>query len=296
MIPGKTFPRSRSDFLRRMLRLAAVVLLACVSASTAAPAVDEAAAATPPRMDARRLPSNLQILPLGDSITFGYPGANGGYRGPLHELLAPVASGFVFVGNCTDNWAVTTLPDRQRHHEGHGSYGIEDILHNLDGFDDTIFRRYGQANRDPHGGHWLDGIESGPHARSPLHPDIILLLIGANERDNPDGAKGRLDALVRKLVTLRPDAKLLIARIPPEADSEAHGRFVSEFNQGVDAVVEKYSREARHVAVVDLNTGFPPDGLSPDRLHPSDAGYQWMARRWYEAIMQSAGSGSGVRK
>ena len=294
MIFRNTFPRF--DFPGHVLRLTAVALLACVSASTAAPAIDEAVAAAPAPTETRRLPADLQILPLGDSITFGYPGANGGYRGPLHDLLVPVASGFVFVGSCTENWAVTTLPERQRRHEGHGSYGIEDILRNLDGLDDATFRRYGQANRDPNGGHWLDGIQSGPHARPPLHPDIILLLIGTNERDNPVGAKGRLDALVRKLVTLRPDARLLIARIPPEMDSEAHGRFVAEFNQGVDEVVQKYSREGRRVVGVDLNTGFPPDGLSPDKLHPSDAGYQWMARRWYEAIMQSAGSGSGVRK
>ncbi len=287
IFPG---PFRRADSPGRVLRLIAVALLACVSASGALAAGDDAGPVAPPRADARRLPDDLQIMPLGDSITFGYPGANGGYRGPLHDLLAPVARGFVFVGSSTDNWAVTTLPERQRRHEGHGSYGIEDILRNLDGFDDTIFRRYGQANRDPRGGHWLDGIESGAQARPPLHPDIILLLIGTNERDNPSGAKDRLDALVGKLTTLRPDAKLLVARIPPEMDSEAHGRFVSEFNRGVDEVVEKHAREAKHVVGVDLNTGFPPDGLCPDKLHPNDTGYEWMARRWYEAILRSFGS------
>jgi alpha-glucuronidase len=248
---------------------------------------DEPVADTPPQADARPLPPNLKILPLGDSITFGYPGSNGGYRGPLYELLAPVASNFAFVGSSTEKWGVTTLPARQWHHEGHGSYAIDDVLHNLNGLDDKVFRQYGEANRDPHGGHWLDGIASGPNARPPLRPDIILLLIGTNDRDNPNGAKRRLDALVGKLVTLRPDAKLIIARIPPEMDTEAHGRFVAEFNQGVDDVVKSYAGRGKHVFLADLNTGFPADGLSPDKLHPSDTGYNWMAQRWYEAIVKS---------
>ena len=247
-----------------------------------------AVAATPTPAHAPQLPPNLEIMPLGDSITFGYPGSNGGYRGPLYELLAPVASNVLFVGSSTCNHGVTTLPSGQWHNEGHGSYAINDIRLNLDGFDDTLYRQYGGDDRDPHGGHWLDGIESGPNARPSLHPDIILLLIGTNDRDNPDGAKSRLDALVGKLVTMRPEAKLIVARIPPEMDTKAHGRFVEEFNKGVDSVVKKYARK-KNVWCVDLNTGFPPDGLSPDKLHPNDIGYDWMAQRWYEAIVKIAG-------
>ena len=44
------------------------------------------------------LPSNLKIMPLGDSITSGGGGTNAGYRGYLYPLLNPVAPGFQFAG------------------------------------------------------------------------------------------------------------------------------------------------------------------------------------------------------
>lgn len=231
-----------------------------------------------------RLPANLTIMPLGDSITYGYPGTNGGYRGPLHDLLAPVATNFAFVGSSTNAWSIATLPANQWHNEGHGSYGINNILTNLDGFDDSLYRRHGGADRDPNGGHWFDGIASGSDARPPVYPDLILLLVGANERDHPDGAQARLDKLISKIVTLRPDARLLVARITPMADNRGRTNFVATYNQQLDAVVAKYAASHR-VSLVDLNTGFPSDGLSRDHVHPSDSGYNWMARQWYKAIV-----------
>jgi len=60
---------------------------------------------------------SLSIMPLGDSITFGYPGANGGYRGPLHELLKTAGIDFGFVGSSTANWAVNGLPAKQTHQQ-----------------------------------------------------------------------------------------------------------------------------------------------------------------------------------
>jgi hypothetical protein len=47
-----------------------------------------------PSLSAVTLPSNLKIMPLGDSITQGSQGTNGGYRGFLYSLLSPVAPGF----------------------------------------------------------------------------------------------------------------------------------------------------------------------------------------------------------
>ncbi len=48
-------------------------------AATAVPVTDEAVAATPTHADVRKLPPGLKIMPLGDSITYGYPGSSGGY-------------------------------------------------------------------------------------------------------------------------------------------------------------------------------------------------------------------------
>lgn len=240
--------------------------------------------------DADALPADLTIMPLGDSITFGYgaEATNAGYRGPLYELLNPVLPDFLFVGSSTENSSVTTLPKEQWHNEGHGSYAIYDIDVNLDGFDDTLYQKWGEENRNPNGGHWLDGIESGDDARPALFPDVILMLVGANDRDNLDGAEERLDGLVEKIVTMRPDAKLVMARVSPITDSETHIEFVDSFNQMVDAVFEKYAAD-NNVYLADMFTDFPSDGLGADGLHPNDTGYTWIAERWYEAIMDIFG-------
>lgn len=233
------------------------------------------------------LPPDLKIMPLGDSITYG---SHHGYRGPLGSLLSMVASNFVFVGSSIDNG----LPVNQRRHEGHPSYAIDNIYTNLDGFDDSLFQKYHGDSRKPNGGHWLDGIASGPDARPPLYPDVILLLIGANDRDNLAGAQERLDRLVAKVVTMRPHAHLIIARITPITRTDAYTNFVAKYNQAVDAVVAKYA--ANHlVTEVDLNTGFPSDGLGKDKLHPNDTGYNWMAMQWYSAILKIYGQSATSR-
>ncbi len=229
----------------------------------------------------------LQIMPLGDSITYGSSGHHSGYRGPLGELLSSTStiSNFVFVGSSVDN----SLPANQQHYEGHGSYAVDNVYTNLDGLDDSVFQKYHGDSRKPNGGHWLDGIVSGPDARPPLFPDVILLLIGANDRDNLAGAQERLDRLVSKIVTMRPHAHLIIARITPITRSDAYANFVTAYNQAVDAVVAKYAPN-HLVSEVDLNSGFPSNGLGKDKLHPNDIGYDWMAKRWYNAILTIYGS------
>jgi alpha-L-rhamnosidase len=238
------------------------------------------------KLSREQVGSPLKIMPLGDSITFGALGDNAGYRGPLYQMLTAAGAKFVFVGSSANSWRVGSLPADQRQNEGHESYAIDDLSINLDGFDDAVFRKHGGASRNPNGGHWLDGLTSGPNARPPLYPDLILLLVGANDRDHAEGVKTRLDNLVNKIVNLRPQAWLLIARITPQTDSAKHGNFVPAYNQIVDEIVAKYAAKHR-VKSVDLNTGFPANGLSRDGLHPSTAGFDWMAKRWFDAIVST---------
>jgi GDSL-like Lipase/Acylhydrolase len=235
---------------------------------------------------ANHLPDHLQIMPLGDSITYGAHGHHSGFRGPLGELLSAAATNFVFVGSSTDN--SKSLPPNERHHEGHPSFAINDIYINLDGFEDFLYRKYGGNSRKPNGGHWFTGIASGPDARPALYPDVILLMIGTNDRDNTNGAAARLDRLVGKIVNLRPKAHLIIARITPIARTPAYSNFVASYNQDVDAVVAKYAPNYP-VTEVDLNTGFPTNGLSYDHMHPNDTGYDWMAHQWFDAILAAYG-------
>jgi lysophospholipase L1-like esterase len=224
-------------------------------------------------------------MPLGDSITFGSAGTNGGYRGPLYALLKVLPTKVLFVGSSNQASVTTTvdpLPTDQRHNEGHPSYTIDDVDHNLDGLDTTTFDTYGGASRDPNGGHWLDGIAGdAAHARPPLYPDIIIMMIGTNNVRNPDGGavRNELHALITKITTLRPDTKLIVAQITP-SDRPNNERY----NADVASEVKLFQAAGRHVTMVDMFTGFPSDGLSGDNTHPNDKGYAFMAKQWYDGI------------
>jgi hypothetical protein len=226
----------------------------------------------------------LQIMPLGDSITYGSHGTNAGYRGFLYNLLQTSPVKFVYVGSSTQTTVTTTvnpLPSTQWHNEGHPSYTINDVSNNLDGLDSTTFVMYGGASRDPNGGHWFDGIASGANARPPLVPDIILMMIGTNDANNSDrtAVHDDLHALITKITTERPDAKLIVAQITPSN----RPNNVS-YNADVASEVTLFQGSGKHVSMVDMYTNFPQSGLYTDGVHPIDTGYEFMAQQWYDGI------------
>ncbi len=250
---------------------------------------------------APKLPHGLKLMPLGDSITFGAGGTNAGYRGPLYNLLSPVAPGLQFVGSSMAGVITTSnspLPEDQRHNEGHGSYGITDIANNLDGLDSKLFKVYGETNRDPNGGHWLTGGSYTPAGspasvrRAAVYPDIITLMIGTNDNGaSPTtppyehaAVKLRLHDLLAKITTLRPASKVFLAKIIPRSTASN----VDDYNTIVAEEAATFRAAGKAVYLVDLNTGFPVStGLIKDGVHPNDTGYVWMAKKWYEAIVSA---------
>jgi len=228
------------------------------------------------------LTPNLKIMPLGDSITDGDPT---GYRSPLYALLNPVAAGFQFVGDSTTNpGTLPTSPIDERYHSGHMSYSADDLDNNLDGLDTATYLLYGGASRDPHGGYWLVG--GNGTGRAAIYPDAVLLLVGANDigRVGMTGLQGRFEALLTKITTLRPAARVFFAKITPFTGQEAN---VATVNAIVASIAANFQAAGKNVTVVDLNTNFPADGLSADGVHPNLTGYTWMASRWYDALVST---------
>ncbi|MDD5260987.1 MAG: autotransporter-associated beta strand repeat-containing protein, partial [Methylacidiphilales bacterium] len=234
------------------------------------------------------LPTGLKIMPVGDSITFGYNGTNAGYRGPLYNLLKNIAPGLLYVGSSVQGNVTVTgpqmLPLDQRHNEGHSSYTISDINNNLDGLDLTEFNIYGGAERDPNGGHWLDGVAdtNSPNYRLPLYPDIITLMIGTNNTNDTDRAavQTQLHALITKITTMRPNTKLIVAQITPSTRPN-----VVSYNAAVASEVASFQAAGKQVSMVDLYTNFPTGGLTGDGIHPNDTGFNFMANQWYNGIL-----------
>ena len=257
---------------------------------------------------AARLPKDLQIYPLGDSITYGYP-APGGYRSPLASLLSPAARNLELVGDSQVNPG--DLPAEQRSHGGHSSYSTWDIERNLAGLDTETFAQYGDTSRDPHGGHWLTGLDKpltytvpgqgtftyGP--RPALDPDVILLLVGTNDvfrlgwDQEVDGgvtvARRHYEAMLAKLTAMRPKAHVLAATITPynNAANSPENQRVAAYNTMVADVVSEYRDDGARVRLVDLNTGYT-SGFADD-LHPDAAGYRWMATMWEAALVSELG-------
>lgn len=226
--------------------------------------------------------ADFQVMPLGDSITFGHNGGNAGYRGPLYGLMLPAAPGFRYVGSSIQRPGfLPSMPVDQRHHEGHPSYNIQDVNLNLDGYDNERFLEFGGADRDPNGGYWLVG--GNGTGRPALFPDVICLKIGTNDLDNLTDVETRLRALITKLTTLRPATKLIVARITPVAGFP----LVNDYNAIVDRVFADFKSAGKNISMVDLNTQFPSNGLDPDGVHPNDVGFSWIALQWHEAILRA---------
>ena len=233
-------------------------------------------------------PTGMTVMPLGDSITFGHDGVNAGYRGALYGMLLQLAPTFLFAGTSTERPGF--LPFHQQKHEGHSSYSVQDIDHNLDGFDNTTYLLYGGPERNPNGGHWITG--GNGTGRGPMIPHAITLMAGTNDLDEPVGFHTRLTALMTKLTTLCPETRIVLARITPVTNQDPVD--VPQCNAVIDQVTTEFRAAGKRVTPVDLFTTFPATGLTADGVHPNDTGFSWMAMQWHEGLIQAFTPASGV--
>jgi len=203
--------------------------------------------------------SPCRIMPLGDSITYGYPYMDGGYRLPLFRLIQAAHQSFTFVGSLSNGPAtVDGLPFPQQH-EGHQGW----VIMQIDDLVKTVLPTY--------------------------RPHIITLMIGTNDIasgfDRPN-APARVAALVDKMSNMLPDSLIVVAQIVPTTGDNAN---VQSFNAGLRPLIESRAQAGKHVLLVDMYGEFTANPrfrteLMYDGLHPSTAGYSVMANLWYRAI------------
>lgn len=196
----------------------------------------------------------VRIMPMGDSITYGSGGtANlGGYRGPLYTLLTNAGYTPDFVGTQTGNSSLLADPD----HQGHGGWRIAQLDANVEA--------------------WFAAIAD---------PDVILLHIGTNDfgaNDNISTAINRLDALILKMATLRPNANIIVTNLM-ERGEPANGNIQTLFNPQVPGIVSAHATAGRKVTFLDMRAAVPLTDM-PDNLHPNQTGYDKMAAAWLGAI------------
>ncbi|KAL5327173.1 hypothetical protein ACEPPN_004865 [Leptodophora sp. 'Broadleaf-Isolate-01'] len=199
---------------------------------------------------------HLKILPLGDSITYGFRSTDGnGYRKHLLDKITATANGTtqyigsVRSGNMTDN-----------HNEGHPGAVITEI-----------------------GNFSLGSLA--------LRPNLILLMAGTNDMNLnlSVGATERLGNLIDMCSTACPDAVILLAQLTPAAKPDVEAR-IEQFNPAVISLAASREGKGMKIAVVDMPKFVTTADLK-DNLHPNDVGHAKMADAWFEGIQKAAAKG-----
>lgn len=215
---------------------------------------------------------SIAILPIGDSITYGYsyPTASpGGYRAPLYRDLTADGYDVRLVGNLTIN-PDPSLPAAANFHEGHPGYQI-DGTGGIASFSANTFI-----------GRWLAPGNG-------INPNLILLELGTNEilgQYHEAGAAYELAAFITRIGELRPDADILVSTLPP-LNSPNFQPHIDQFNRslaGPDGIVAQLQALGERVILVNAGGSLTTADLSPDGIHPSGAGYARLARAWAGAV------------
>ncbi|WP_158841472.1 cellulose binding domain-containing protein [Saccharothrix deserti] len=195
----------------------------------------------------------VRVMPLGDSITDGF-NVPGGYRVDLWQKFVAGGYSVDFVGSAVNG--PSSLGDRD--HEGHSGWTIAQIDSNVT--------------------NWLRTYT----------PETILLHIGTNDMygGDPAGAPNRLSALVDRITTLAPNARLFVATITPLSSYDS---TVRTFNATIPPMVQSKANAGKKVYLVDQYRALTTADLA-DGVHPNAGGYSKMATAWYNALLSVPGS------
>jgi lysophospholipase L1-like esterase len=199
--------------------------------------------------------ARVRIMPLGDSITQA-DSEHDSYRRPLFKSLELEGRSVDFVGSLSSNFrGGPPRRDFDLDHEGHWGFRVDEILEDV--------RR------------WVLAEE----------PDVLLVHLGSNDVFQDQSVSSTLDELSRLIDVVRevrPDADFLVAQILP-TNNPSRNRTLRQLNASIASLASK-STERSRVAIVDQFTGFDPERMTYDGVHPNAEGEIHMADRWLAAL------------
>lgn len=210
----------------------------------------------------RRLSRARTVMPLGDSITYGQGGGNGGYRGTLFGLAAADGKAFEYVG--TQRFGPTSVNGVPMNpaHNGFPGYCIS-------------------ATPEPR----LGLQEILPCPLFTVKPDIVLLHIGVNDLNYAPWIPtmiSRLNTLLDTIVAYSPMSTIVLAQNTPYMVIPGQPGFDTYIAAipGIVAARQAAGQLFRtcNMQQLDGNTEIA------DGIHPNDTGYAHMAAIWYAAI------------
>ena len=132
------------------------------------------------------------------------------------------------------------------------------------------------------------------------HPDLVTVWLGVNDitsNVDPTSYARDLSTLISRLQANNPRARIAIANIPDlallpafsNADQQALLQQVQAYNDVIASVAQRY-----HLILVDFTTQnynlkAHPEYISDDGLHPTESGYQQVAKLFYAALQRTSG-------
>ena len=205
-------------------------------------------------------PTPVKVMPLGDSITVGYPGLEG-YRRTL--LLSLSSSGFSvdFVGS----QKVGTGFDYDN--EGHLGNRTDEIRDSVVG--------------------WLN---SNP-------ADIVLLHIGTNDIQDGENAADVVAEVASTLDNINQwesnsgqSVTVILARIILRSANPTLNETTKNFNDALQTMAQNRIAGGDKIVVVDMENALNySTDLTSDGVHPNLTGYANMAEVWYNALVKTIG-------
>ena len=199
--------------------------------------------------------SSIRIMPLGDSITHGYPS---GYRNYLWYKLQNAQYNVDFIGSQNNGYLVTPYFDSD--HEGYGgwkTYEIAEIVYRL--------------------------LEDN-------QPDVILLHIGSNDASPSQMVDSSsvvgLEQILNQIDAYEYDyahpIKIILAAI---INRKFYHKTVTDYNRNLRAMANERILSGDDITLVDMeNDAALKASDFKDLTHPNDSGYLKMSNVWFNAL------------
>ncbi len=199
--------------------------------------------------------SPVRIIPLGDSITYGYNDPNlsfdliVGYRQALYLFLENSGYNIDFVGQFQNGQAA--IPTFDPDHQGviiNGGFTAQDMANNV----------YSYLNDKP--------------------ADVVLLHIGTNNVCNT--TVSQIELILNEINRFDEKITVLLARIIGSLN-ETLNTCIANLNNAVESMVQ--TRKDKIILVDQEHALTYPDDMY-DYLHPKSSGYEKMASKWFEYL------------